>query len=197
MPGSVACALALQGRAGPSIPILKRRPTTALRLLLNIAWVIFGGVWMVAAWLVAVVVLAITIIGLPWARAARKRCAFRADLNRLICRSRFRVGWCGFSALLFKPLWCRRSAPGMISPFAAPQPASLHRGQSQRCTPEALTTTLSRCNLSPALGSVRRIWLANSYPKLSYRRHTVSWLTVTPYAASNSSPWRKLGGNRE
>ncbi len=43
---------------------------TALRLLLNIAWVIFGGVWMAAAWLVAGVVLAITIIGLPWARAA-------------------------------------------------------------------------------------------------------------------------------
>ena len=43
---------------------------TLLRLLLNIAWVIFGGVWMAAAWLVAGVVLAITIVGLPWARAA-------------------------------------------------------------------------------------------------------------------------------
>ena len=43
---------------------------TLLRLLLNIAWVIFGGIWMAAAWLVAGVVLAITIIGLPWARAA-------------------------------------------------------------------------------------------------------------------------------
>ena len=43
---------------------------TALRLLLNIAWVIFGGVWMAAAWLVAGVVLAITVVGLPWARAA-------------------------------------------------------------------------------------------------------------------------------
>ncbi len=43
---------------------------TPLRLLLNIAWVIFGGVWMAAAWVVAGVVLAITIVGLPWARAA-------------------------------------------------------------------------------------------------------------------------------
>ena len=43
---------------------------TALRLLLNIAWVILGGVWMAAAWLVAGVVLAITVVGLPWARAA-------------------------------------------------------------------------------------------------------------------------------
>lgn len=43
---------------------------TVLRLLLNIAWIVFGGVWMAAAWLVAGVVLAITIVGLPWARAA-------------------------------------------------------------------------------------------------------------------------------
>ena len=37
---------------------------TALRLLLNIVWVIFGGVWMAAAWLVA------GVVGLPGARAA-------------------------------------------------------------------------------------------------------------------------------
>lgn len=43
---------------------------TLLRLLLNVAWVVLGGVWMAAAWLVAAVVLAVTIIGLPWARAA-------------------------------------------------------------------------------------------------------------------------------
>ncbi len=43
---------------------------TALRLLLNIAWIVLGGIWMAAAWVVAAVVLAITIIGLPWARAA-------------------------------------------------------------------------------------------------------------------------------
>lgn len=43
---------------------------SALRLLLNIAWVVFGGVWMAAAWLVAAILLAVTIIGLPWARAA-------------------------------------------------------------------------------------------------------------------------------
>jgi len=32
------------------------------------------------------------------ARAERKRCAWRADLNRCICRSRRRVGWCDTSA---------------------------------------------------------------------------------------------------
>ena len=42
----------------------------ALRLLLNLIWIVAGGIWMAAAWLVAALVLAITIIGLPWARSA-------------------------------------------------------------------------------------------------------------------------------
>jgi len=41
-----------------------------LRLLLNLLWLVTGGVWMAAAWLVAAVIMAVTIIGLPWARAA-------------------------------------------------------------------------------------------------------------------------------
>jgi uncharacterized membrane protein YccF (DUF307 family) len=41
-----------------------------LRLLLNILWIVFGGLWMAAGWLLAVIIMAITIIGLPWARAA-------------------------------------------------------------------------------------------------------------------------------
>jgi uncharacterized membrane protein YccF (DUF307 family) len=39
-------------------------------LLLNILWIVFGGLWMAAGWLLAMVIMAITIIGLPWARAA-------------------------------------------------------------------------------------------------------------------------------
>ena len=39
-------------------------------LLLNILWIVFGGLWMALAWVVAGVIMAITIIGLPWARAA-------------------------------------------------------------------------------------------------------------------------------
>jgi uncharacterized membrane protein YccF (DUF307 family) len=39
-------------------------------LLLNIFWLVFGGVWMAIAWVIAAVIMAITIIGLPWARAA-------------------------------------------------------------------------------------------------------------------------------
>lgn len=39
-------------------------------LLLNVLWIVFGGIWMAAGWVVAAVVLAITIVGLPWARSA-------------------------------------------------------------------------------------------------------------------------------
>ena len=38
--------------------------------LLNIVWLFLGGVWMAFGWLVAAIIMAITIIGLPWARAA-------------------------------------------------------------------------------------------------------------------------------
>ncbi|MDX6420097.1 MAG: hypothetical protein QOG28_4717 [Trebonia sp.] len=42
----------------------------AVSILLNILWILIGGAWMAFAWLVAAVIMAITIIGLPWARAA-------------------------------------------------------------------------------------------------------------------------------
>ena len=41
-----------------------------LSLLLNLLWIVFGGLWMAAGWMIAAVVMAITIIGLPWTRAA-------------------------------------------------------------------------------------------------------------------------------
>jgi uncharacterized membrane protein YccF (DUF307 family) len=41
-----------------------------LSLLLNILWIMFGGLWMAVGWIVAAIIMAITIIGLPWARAA-------------------------------------------------------------------------------------------------------------------------------
>ena len=40
------------------------------RLILNILWVVTGGVWMAAAWLFAAIIMVVTIVGLPWARAA-------------------------------------------------------------------------------------------------------------------------------
>jgi uncharacterized membrane protein YccF (DUF307 family) len=39
-------------------------------LLLNVLWMIFGGLEMAVGWLFAALIMAITIVGLPWARAA-------------------------------------------------------------------------------------------------------------------------------
>jgi len=43
---------------------------SSLSVLLNLLWIVFGGLWMAAGWMIAAVVMAITIIGLPWTRAA-------------------------------------------------------------------------------------------------------------------------------
>jgi uncharacterized membrane protein YccF (DUF307 family) len=41
-----------------------------LSVVLNVLWIVTGGIWMALAWLIAALVMAITIIGLPWARSA-------------------------------------------------------------------------------------------------------------------------------
>jgi len=41
-----------------------------IAFLLNLLWIVFGGLWMALGWVIAAVVMAITIIGIPWARAA-------------------------------------------------------------------------------------------------------------------------------
>jgi len=38
--------------------------------LLNVLWIVSGGLWMAVAWVIAAIVMAVTIIGLPWTRAA-------------------------------------------------------------------------------------------------------------------------------
>jgi uncharacterized membrane protein YccF (DUF307 family) len=42
----------------------------AISFLLNLLWIVFGGLWMAVAWVIAAMIMAITIIGLPWTRAA-------------------------------------------------------------------------------------------------------------------------------
>jgi hypothetical protein len=39
-------------------------------IFLNLLWILFGGLWMAAGWVIAAIIMAITIVGLPWARAA-------------------------------------------------------------------------------------------------------------------------------
>jgi uncharacterized membrane protein YccF (DUF307 family) len=41
-----------------------------LSFLLNLLWLVCGGVYMALGWIVAAIIMAITIIGLPWAWAA-------------------------------------------------------------------------------------------------------------------------------
>ena len=43
---------------------------SAISVLLNLLWILFGGLWMAAGWVIAAIVMALTIIGLPWTRAA-------------------------------------------------------------------------------------------------------------------------------
>jgi uncharacterized membrane protein YccF (DUF307 family) len=63
----------------------------ALRFLLNILWIFTGGLWMAAAWLLAALIMAITIIGLPWTRAAFNIAlyAFLPFGHRAVSRARF------------------------------------------------------------------------------------------------------------
>ena len=39
-------------------------------ILVNLLWIVLGGLWMAAGWVIAGIIMAITIIGLPWAKAA-------------------------------------------------------------------------------------------------------------------------------
>src|SRR5690606_32393425 len=50
--------------------VARGMPVSTISLLLNVLWIVTGGIWMATGWLLAAVIMAITIIGLPWARAA-------------------------------------------------------------------------------------------------------------------------------
>lgn len=41
-----------------------------LSLVLNILWILTGGLWMAIGWLIAALLMVITIVGIPWAGAA-------------------------------------------------------------------------------------------------------------------------------
>ena len=45
-------------------------------IFLNVIWLVLGGLWMAFGWVVAAVIMGITIIGLPWARAALNIAAY-------------------------------------------------------------------------------------------------------------------------
>src|SRR3984893_3394404 len=49
---------------------------SAFSFLLNLLWILFGGLWMAAGWVIAAILMAITIIGLPWTWAALNIAAY-------------------------------------------------------------------------------------------------------------------------
>lgn len=41
-----------------------------LSLILNILWVLTGGLWLAGGWLIAALLMVVSIVGIPWARSA-------------------------------------------------------------------------------------------------------------------------------
>jgi uncharacterized membrane protein YccF (DUF307 family) len=74
LPASLATDYPRLGHVSLSpAPSIKTAQATRMPLtsfLLNLLWIVFGGLWMALGWVIAAILMAITIIGLPWARAA-------------------------------------------------------------------------------------------------------------------------------
>ena len=54
----------------PDHPLNDERDITPIALVLNILWLVFGGAVAALGWFLAALIMAITILGIPWARAA-------------------------------------------------------------------------------------------------------------------------------
>src|SRR5215469_2716266 len=82
---------------------------------------------------------------------------------------------CFFSSLRSSRLAARLSRRGCTRTSSTIPVWSTAR-HNQCFTPEILSTTSSRCHLSPIRGSRRRIRLANFWPNLRAHCRTVAWL---------------------
>lgn len=109
--------------------------------LLNLLWILFGGLWMAAGWVVAAIVMAITIIGLPWARAAFNIAAYTllpfgqraVDRDAYLGREDIGTGALGFIGNL---IWLILPAGGWRSAIssrrsALPSPSSAFRSHGR------------------------------------------------------------------
>ncbi len=78
-----------------------------LRLLLNLAWLVLGGVWMALGWVLAGAIMAITIVGLPWARSAltMARYTFLPFGHTVIDRVHYERGAIGPLGVLGNLIW--------------------------------------------------------------------------------------------
>jgi uncharacterized membrane protein YccF (DUF307 family) len=57
-------------------------------IVLNLLWITFGGLWMAFGWVIAAVLMAITIVGLPWTRAALNIAAYTLLIRTEGCLTR-------------------------------------------------------------------------------------------------------------
>jgi uncharacterized membrane protein YccF (DUF307 family) len=54
----------------PDHPLSDERGLTPIALILNLLWLVLGGAVAALGWFVAALIMVVTIIGIPWARAA-------------------------------------------------------------------------------------------------------------------------------
>ncbi len=54
----------------PEHPLADERSISPIALILNLLWLVLGGAVAALGWFVAALVMVVTIIGIPWARAA-------------------------------------------------------------------------------------------------------------------------------
>src|SRR5271166_4492342 len=90
---------------------------------------------------------------------------------------------------------CRGLRPRLTAGLEGP--ALISRTAPHLLLQKRVRDTPSRCHLSPRRGARRRIRLANSRPNLRAHCRTVSWLTMMPRPASNSSTMRRPSGKRK
>lgn len=48
--------------------VLRNNPTTGLKIVMNLIWFVFGGIWAVITHLALALLFAVTIVGIPFAR---------------------------------------------------------------------------------------------------------------------------------
>jgi uncharacterized membrane protein YccF (DUF307 family) len=69
-----------------------------MSLILNLLWFLLGGFWMGLAWVLAGIVMIVTIVGIPWARAAFNVASFsfwpfgRVAVDRRVLTGRDDIG---------------------------------------------------------------------------------------------------------
>lgn len=88
----------------------------AISLILNVLWIVTGGIWAALGWLLAALIMAVTIVGLPWARSAVTIASysFMPFGRRAVRRDEFRgredlgsgpLGWIGNAVWLVLAGW--------------------------------------------------------------------------------------------